>query len=94
MKMTEEAKELLEKSMKEHDCDCLRITAEPGCCGASLNFTLDQLKSGEQPIKINDVSVIMDEQAQEQTDALTINAENGQLVIDGGSCGCGSSGCC
>jgi Fe-S cluster assembly iron-binding protein IscA len=94
MKMTDGAKEVLEKSMKEHDCDCLRITVEPGCCGASLNFTLDQLKSGEHPITINDISVIMDEQAQEQTDALTINADDGELVIDGGSCDCGSSDCC
>lgn len=94
MKVTEEAKELLKKSMKDHDCNCLRITAESGCCGVSLNITLDQIKSGEQPIAINDIPVVMDQQAQEKTELLTINVEDGQLVIDGGSCGCGSSGCC
>lgn len=94
MKMTDEAKEMLVKSMKEHDCDCLRITTESGCCGVSLNFTLDQIKSGEQPVSFNDIPVVMDQQVQEKTDSLTIKAEDGQLVIEGGSCGCGSSGCC
>jgi Fe-S cluster assembly iron-binding protein IscA len=97
MNISKEAKELLLKNMKEHDCNCMRITVEPsGCCGSSLNFTLDKLVDGDQQVKINDLAIVMDEQAQNQTASLTINAENGELVVDGGDhgCGCGSSGCC
>jgi Uncharacterized conserved protein len=94
LEVTDEAKEMLDQSMKDHQCDCLRVFTEPGCCGMSLNFGLDTKKSDEQATAINGVPVIMDEQARQQTDALTIGVAEGKLVIDGGSCGCGSSGCC
>lgn len=94
LKVTDEAKQMLNQSMKDNNCDCLRVFTEPGCCGVSLNFGLDTKKSSEQTTVINGVPVIMDEQAQQQTDALMIGVTEGRLVIDGGSCGCGSSGCC
>ncbi|WP_010632883.1 iron-sulfur cluster biosynthesis family protein [Sporolactobacillus vineae] len=94
LKVTDEAKEMLNQSMKAHQCDCLRVFMKPGCCGMSLNFGLDTKKPEEQATAINGVPVIMDGQAQQETDGLTISVDEGKLVIDGGSCGCGSSGCC
>lgn len=97
MNISEEAKELLLKKMKEHDCNCMRITVEPsGCCGSSLNFTLDKLVDGDQPTEVNGLVVVMNEQAQNQTVSLTIDTDNGELVVYGGDsgCSCGSSGCC
>ncbi|WP_353948709.1 hypothetical protein ABNN70_02760 [Sporolactobacillus sp. Y61] len=94
LQVTDEAKEILSQSMEEHNCDCLRVDTQPGCCGVSLRFALDHKKSGEQPTPINGVPVIMNQETGQQTDSLTISVVDGSLVIDGGGCGCGPSGCC
>ncbi|RYM04966.1 hypothetical protein EWH99_08125 [Sporolactobacillus sp. THM7-7] len=90
MKVTEDAKVLLKKAMKDNDCDCLRVAVkQSGCCGSQLSFTLGKLNEGEQPTNISDVPVVMDKEAQVQTVSLTINAEDGKLVIDSGPSCCG-----
>lgn len=94
LQVTNEAKKMLNQSMKNHNCDCLRVFTQPGCCGVSLKFALDQKKSDELSTSINGVPVIMNQETEQQTDSLTINVVDGGLVIDGGGCGCGSSGCC
>lgn len=96
MDVSEKAKELLKKSMKDNDCDCLHVTTESSaCCGVSLNFTIEQMKTGDQPTVINGIPVIMNQQVLKETEALKIDVENGQLVINEGisGCSCGSN-CC
>lgn len=90
MKVTEDAKVLLKKAMKDNDCDCLRVAVkQSGCCGSQLSFTPGKLNEGEKPTNINEIPVVIDKQTQLQTEPLTINAEEGKLVIDSGPSCCG-----
>ncbi len=90
MKITEEAKAIITKAFKSNDCDCLQAKLQQSCCGTSLVFTLTKFESGEEPITIDGISVLMDDETQERAKTVTITVENEKLVIndDKPSCSC------
>lgn len=90
MKITDEAKTIIVKALEANDCDCLQVTLEQSCCGMSLNFGLVKLKAGEKPASVNDIPVLMDIEAIDRAETVTIAAEDGELVIqdDTASCCC------
>ena len=90
MKITDEAKKMLEGIFSSNDGDCLKVTLQKSCCGTSLVINLAKLEEGNEPISINGISVLMDEDVKERAEAVTIAVENGDLIINDEA----SSGCC
>lgn len=90
MKITDEAKSLISEALVSNGCDCLQISLVQSCCGKSLNFALTQSQAGDEPVSINGISVMMDKEAQERAEKITLAAENGELTIqdDAPSCCC------
>lgn len=81
MKITEDAKSLIKAAFDFNDCDCLKVSQQQSCCGTSLQFELIKLQAGEKSVSIDGVPVMMDDQTQTRTEAVTLSAENGELTI-------------
>lgn len=90
MRITNEAKKMLEEILASNDCDCLKAKLQKSCCGTSLVFSLAKLENGDEPISINGISVLMEDDAKKRAETVTITVENGELVIQDEA----SSGCC
>ncbi|MFA6619963.1 MAG: hypothetical protein WCS90_02400 [Bacilli bacterium] len=91
MKITDKAKALLKEALASNKCDALQALQEKSCCGTYLVFNLTKLDANEKPVIINDIPVIMDSDAQERAEKVTIDVENGELVARddaASSCGC------
>lgn len=82
MNISDEAKTILLKSLASNDNDCLKARLQKSCCGTSLYFTLTKLHEGDDPITINGISVLMDDQAKERAETVTLAAKDGRLVIE------------
>ncbi len=90
MKITDDAKKLIEDALVSNDCDCMRVTLEKSCCGTSLSFSLEKSDPGAKPVSINGINVMMDEQAQTRAENILLDVEDGDLVIKGDE----NSSCC
>ncbi len=90
MKITNEAKTMLEEVFASDDCNCLKAELQKSCCGTSLVFSLAKLADGDEPVSVNGISVLMGDDAKERAEAVTITVENGELAIQDEA----SSGCC
>jgi len=90
MKITDEAKKMLEEVFASNDCDCLKAMMQKSCCGTSLVLNLAKLEAGDEPTSINGISVLMEDEVKERAETVTITVENGELAIQDEA----SSGCC
>ena len=90
MKITDEAKKILEEVLESNNCDCLKATLQKSCCGTSLAFSLSKLEDGDEPTSINGISVLMEDEVEKRAQNVTITVENGELAIQDEQ----SSGCC
>lgn len=88
MKISDEAKTILLKSLASNDIDCLKARLQKSCCGTSLYFTLAKLHEGDDPVTINGIPVLMDSQTQERAEAVTLVAKDGRLVIEDEASSC------
>ncbi|ORX23187.1 hypothetical protein BVF91_07855 [Thermoanaerobacterium sp. PSU-2] len=90
MIITDEAKKILEEAFVSNDCDCLKATLQKSCCGTSLVFYLGKLENGDEPVSINGISVLMEDDVRKRAESVTITVENGELAIHDDA----SSDCC
>lgn len=90
MKITDEAKAIIMKAFVSNEADCLKGMLQKSCCGTSLYLTLVKSQTGEKPVSINGVPVLMDEKAQARAETVTIATEDGKLIIQDDT----PSGCC
>ncbi len=81
MKITDEAKVMLEEIFKDNKANCLLVSIQESCCGPALEVDLAELEEGEEPITINGISVLMEEDAKEKAEKLTIIVEEGELAV-------------
>nr|WP_319488632.1 hypothetical protein [uncultured Caproiciproducens sp.] len=90
MKITEEAKSLITKALISNDCDYLQVSQQKSCCGTSLVFGLGKKKTGDEPVSIDGVSVLMDNETKARVEGVTLAAEKDELIIqdDAQSCCC------
>ena len=101
MKITDEAKELLEKFLKEAECEALILTTNDEGYSKSIDINLVKLSEMDSdPIDINGIKVFTDEETLSWSDEVEIIRENGDLALFDPNasyeCGCGShdhSGC-
>ncbi|KAA9022871.1 iron-sulfur cluster assembly accessory protein [Niallia endozanthoxylica] len=91
MKITDEAKQLLENFLKEKGAEGIRLTATEGCCGPQFAITLDAPQQSDKIETINGIKVAFDSQVT-GTEELTLDKEENQngagLVLVGASSCC------
>ncbi len=81
MKITNEAKELLNEALIANSSNCLEAMQRETYCGTTLVFNLMKLSPDDKPIIINGISVMMDDKAQMRAETVTIDVENGNLIV-------------
>ena len=91
MKITDGAKQLLEKILTEKGAEGIRLFAVAGCCGPQFTISLDAPQESDKIETINGIKVAFDSKIP-ATDDLTLEKEENEdgegLVLFGGG------GCC
>ena len=91
MKITDGAKQLLEKFLTEKGAEGIRLTTTAGCCGPQFAITLDAPQESDKIETINGIKVAFDSQVT-GTEELTLDKEENQngagLVLIGASSCC------
>lgn len=91
MKITDGAKQLLEKVLSENGADGIRLYSVAGCCGPQFALSLDAPQDSDTINIINGIKVAIDQNISE-TEELTLDKDESQdgagLVIIGGSSCC------
>lgn len=90
MKITNEAKTIIEEVFAANDCDCIKATLQETCCSTTVAFNLGKLEDGDESTSINGIPVLMEDEVKERAETVTITVENGELAIQDEA----SSGCC
>jgi hypothetical protein len=90
MKITDEAKLILQQEFISNNSDCLKASLQKSCCGTSLVFNMIKLKASDKPVFVNGIQVMMDNKAQARAETVTIAVENGELIIQDDA----ASSCC
>jgi len=89
MKITNDAKTMLQEVLTSNNCDCLKAMLQQSCCGTSLVFNMAKLEEGNEPTSINGIAVLMEEDVKQRAETVTIAVENGELaILDEASSGC------
>lgn len=91
MKITVEAKQLLENVLTENGAEGIRLYSVAGCCGPQYALSLDAPQENDKVETINGIKVAFDSQVN-STEELTLDkdeSQNGEgLVL------LGASSCC
>ncbi|MDN5386681.1 adhesin [Bacillus paralicheniformis] len=91
MVITESAKQMLTRIMKEQNADGIRFYfAGQGCCGPQLGIALDAPEADDEIKVINGIQVAFDKRILNMTTDVTLDQQGGQLTLLGG----GDNGCC
>lgn len=91
MKITDDAKVIINDALKANNGDCLKAIMQKSCCGESIYFTVAKMKAGETTININGIPVLMDSKAQAKAEGVT-KTQSGKLIIEDANKPAG--GCC
>ncbi|KNZ43544.1 hypothetical protein [Acetobacterium bakii] len=91
MIITDEAKVLITELLKTNGYDTLQASLQKGCCGTSLYFSFTNLKPEDKPVLINEINVLMNDEAKPKAETVTLKTnETGELVVEDSV----KSGCC
>ncbi|MGM0839240.1 MAG: adhesin [Bacillota bacterium] len=91
MNITNEAKEVLLNAMEENKSEGIRFFLnQGGCCGPQIGVSLDSAQATDKVEEINGVSVAFDTTVISMTDDVTLDVQDGGLVL----VGVPDSGCC
>lgn len=67
MIITDSAKEMLPKSLIDSSNDCLQVKLQKSCCGSALFFQMGKRAVEDQAVRVNEIDLIMDQEAVERT---------------------------
>ncbi len=81
MKITNDAKTMLQELFTSNNCNCLKAKVQQSCCGTSLVFNLAKLEDGSNATSINGISVLMEDDVKQRAETVTIAVEDGELAI-------------
>lgn len=90
MIITQEAKSLLNKVSESNGYDCLKASLQQSCCGTSVVLSMAKLDDKDEPVIIDGVSVLMDNEVEERAKTVTLDAKRGRLILQDEA----ASGCC
>ncbi len=82
MKITDNARVVLQKVMAENERDCLWVGLQETCCGTSISVALAVAADDDKVIEINGIPVIMQPDAEVRADSIEIDEQNGQLFFN------------
>lgn len=90
MKITDEAKQLLEHILSENGAEGIRLYSVAGCCGPQMALSLDAPHETDNVQNINGIKVAVDSQIA-STEEFTLDKEESQdgaglVLIGGNSC--------
>ncbi|WP_278549577.1 hypothetical protein [Cloacibacillus evryensis] len=88
MKITDEAREVINTAFEEKKANAIRFRTINSCCGKSLRFELIKLAEQDHVDSINGLSVLMDGETRAWTDTVTIGASNRRLTISDSAAHC------
>ncbi|MCU0104935.1 hypothetical protein N7603_04620 [Acholeplasma vituli] len=99
MKITDEAKLMLQDILKKENFNCVIAGLHYHCsCGDStVQFGLGNIEDGDLVYTFNDIPVVMEAETLPRTELITIYVENGELMFldeaefdeNESNCGCG-----
>lgn len=81
MKISDEAKKVVEEVLLENKCNALLVRVVGGCCGSSINLALANAKEDDEVSDVNGISVIYDKEAIERTDSVVLDVRQGKLFL-------------
>ena len=90
MTITQEAKSLLDKVFETNGYDCLKASLQESCCGKSLVLSMAKLDDKDEPVTIDGVSVLMNNETKERAKSVTLTTRKGKLVLQDEA----TTGCC
>lgn len=82
MKITDKARDIITNALVYNGYNCLRVMTQKSCCGTSVYFVLANLKAGDNPVSINGISVLMDDETQVRAKTVIITTKHGKLMIE------------
>lgn len=93
MKITPIAQKVLKQIFEENQADGLEASLQQSCHGLMPVLQVVRFEEGDQPETIDGIAVLMDENTQSSLENLTIDLQDGELVLVGFSECCGHEGC-
>ncbi len=100
--ITTPAAELLKQIMKENGADGLIASLQQTCCSAAPVFQMVRFEEGDEPVEVNGISVLIEDEAKPYCEEAIIDLDDGELMVfmpSHGGCGCHhdhdhEGGCC
>ncbi|NMD38840.1 MAG: hypothetical protein GYA87_09210 [Christensenellaceae bacterium] len=98
MKITDEAKVIIENALKEQDTDSIRLSLKETETGTGLSLELIKKTDNDRVVDVNGVNVVMDIETEMNLLSIVFAENNGELVLQtesscGGSCAGCAGGC-
>lgn len=88
MKITDQAKGLVEKVLSDNNASALRVQIVAGCCGPSVSLTIANLEDDKGVVDVNGVKVLYVDDALAQTESVVLAEKEGQLYLDNPNASC------
>lgn len=89
MKITEEAKNVLNQVLEENNADGLLVSLQETCCGKSPVFQIAVFDENDPIEEIDGIKVSAGEDEKTVVEDMVIDLVNGELVVLNTVCGCG-----
>lgn len=93
MKITPSAKEALLQVFAENQADGLEAILQESCHGLMPVLQVVRFEEGDQPEMIDGIAVLMDENTKPALENLSIDLQDGELVLFGLQGCCCNEGC-
>ncbi len=94
MKITDEAKVIIENALKEQNTDSIRLSLKETETGTGLSMELINKADDDRVVDVNGVNVVMDLETEMNLLSVVFAENDGELVLQSeSSCGGGCSGC-
>lgn len=94
MKITDEAKVVIESALKEQNADSIALSIQETPHGYGLKMELVNKSENSRVVDVNGINVVMDMDTEMALMTTSFDAVNGELTLvnEGGGC-CSSGGC-
>ncbi|MBO2537212.1 Fe-S cluster assembly protein HesB [Rummeliibacillus suwonensis] len=83
MKISNQAKEYIQKAMYENNVTTLRFFGIPGCCGVNLGVSLQEAEKNDVIEQVNEIKVAIQPDVKEELGGVSLEVEedNGEMGL-------------
>ncbi|MDP3305877.1 MAG: hypothetical protein Q8S15_07385 [Erysipelotrichaceae bacterium] len=82
MKITNEAREIVDTLLKENNCNTIQVSIMGGCCGTSVYLSMTNSKEESDIVMENGVQLLYVEDALERTSEVMLVEKDGKLLLE------------